>query len=357
VDGPDAPILPEALTRTERWLWRHRRAVTVVVVALIAVDESAAYGTRARQWDWLLVSGALLYLALVPTSLTEPQRVTQAVSRLQARSALSPPLKEAAVLPALHRRANRAAAWGGWLSMPAALGAWYWAYSTDLPRHIVLALVEVIAAVPIGRFVGRAIAYSSLGRELQRHGVEVRVTPGHVDGAGGLRPVGDLFLFHASMVAAVAAYLGIWWLITPGYFPRYGSWRDTYLGLLGAMLVCEVLAFVAPMLWFHGRMLSTKRSLLVAEADPLSHRASLLEGEILSAAPSDRPAMRDELALLNSRYAAIESLPTWPVSPSMRRQFAVRNVLLVAPIVVDALSAQSSWHGILDQLAKVVAAR
>jgi hypothetical protein len=345
---------PMGLTPAESWLWRHRKVLTTIFVGAVVVDQLLYNGLRLRSWDWLLVTGATLYLALLPLSLSEPQRVADTLHLLGSRLEVPTTDSVAEVEASMHRRARRWAGVGGWAAMPVALGVWYWAYAGNLLLHAGLAVVEIIASVPIGRFVGRAVAYGGLGRHLRRADVAVAVTPGHLDGAAGLRPVGDLYLFQASMIGAIAAYLGLWWLITPVFFPRYLPWRNAYLGLLVAVLGCEFLTFLAPMAWFHQRMQSEKRRLMLKDGNELSERASVVEEEILRVDDAGRAARQEELMLLRSRYSEIESMPTWPVSAPMRRRFAVRNVVLFLPIVANALSAPKSWQGLLDQVSKTI---
>ncbi len=345
---------PMGLTPAESWLWRRRNALTAIFVGAVVVDQLLYNGLRLRTWDWLLVTGATLYLALLPLSLSEPQRVTDTLHLLGSRLEVPTTGSAAEVEASIHRRARRWASVGGWIAMPVALGVWYWAYAADLLLHAGLAVVEIIASVPIGRFVGRAVAYGGLGRHLGRADAVVAVIPGHLDGAAGLRPVGDLYLFQASMVGAIAAYLGLWWLITPVFFPRYLPWRNAYLGLLVAVLGCEILAFLAPMTWFHQRMQSEKRRFMLEDGNELSSRASVVEEEILRVDDAGRAARQDELTLLRSRYFEIENMPTRPVSPTMRRRFAVRNVVLFLPVVANALSAPKSWQGLLDQVSKTI---
>jgi hypothetical protein len=343
---------PPEITEVERRLWRSRKLLVALVVLYVTIVNLVVFSFDLRRWDWLLITGALLYLGLLPASLRAPQRVGNALGRLTARAVLQPADHVEILAGALHARARLWAWYGGWVAPPVALGVWLWTYRSDLPGHVVLAGLEIIASVPIGRFVGRAVAYGRLGRALDQREIGVTVTPGHLDGAAGLRPIGDLYLFQASMVGAIAAYLGVWWLITPVFFPRYLVWRNSYLALLVVILACEFLAFLAPMLWFHRRMVTEKNRLLVAKADAVSREASVVEEALLVADDGERPALQERLALLKARYEDIETMPTWPVSLAMRRRFAVQNVVLFLPVVAQALSAPKSWQSVIDGVSK-----
>src|SRR5439155_1160813 len=75
-----------------------------------------------------------------------------------------------------------------------------------------------------------------------------RTTPGHVDGAAGLKPLGDYYLYQALLVLLPAAFLLACSLILliPSWDRRCDGWRGWFLGLLCVSICVEVDAFVAP---------------------------------------------------------------------------------------------------------------
>jgi hypothetical protein len=51
-------------------------------------------------------------------------------------------------------------------------------------------LFYAITASAVGAWAGRMAGYGRFGQVLAKRGLQLRVVPGHPDGAGGLRPIG-----------------------------------------------------------------------------------------------------------------------------------------------------------------------
>jgi hypothetical protein len=215
--------------------------------------------------------------------------------------------------------------------------------------------VEVAAAFPVGFFIGRAVSFGRLGRRLDRPRLAVnldaeRLDPEHLDGAAGLRPVGDLYFFQAMLLAIPAMYLAVWWFLIPLLGDRYSDWRSPYIGLLAFVLTCEILGFLLPLRSFHVIMKRRKLKLL-GEADAISQEVTDLQRKLRSTLDEDEAKrLEDALSRRTQRYQAIESMPTWPVGVRVRRRFALSNILLFIPVVAQALGAPESWLNILEDL-------
>lgn len=212
-------------------------------------------------------------------------------------------------------------------------------------------LFEVIGGWVAGDRIGRMVAYGSFWSTLTREGgAVVRVMPGHADGAGGLKPVGDFFLYQSLSASIPALYLAAWWWFIP--VAGLDEWRSTYVGLLIVAIVVEVLAFLLPMRSIHATMRAQKRQ-FTAQADRLSSdiaelRARLRETKV----PADRQSLKDEISDLSEDYQLILHSPTWPVDPSIRRRFGVSNLILMLPLVGEAIGG-TFWQELADALSKV----
>jgi hypothetical protein len=211
------------------------------------------------------------------------------------------------------------------------------AYSSTVAFWTFLAL-ESVAAVPAGLFGGRAVSYGFLGIRLVRAGFVLRPDPDHLDSAAGLRPVGALFFYSASILAIPAVFLASWWVLIP-LVSRYGIWREPYAVMLLVVVVAQVLAFVVPMLSFH-RLMVRRKTELFAEADALSDRAV-------------RAGAEPE-ANWRRRYRAIESMSTWPIDAGTRRRFGIRNMVLLLPVLAQVLGASQLTQDLLDTIRKML---
>jgi hypothetical protein len=350
-----------------RVLRRYGYPVGATVLAVLAVAVQLGWwGLAFAHWDWLLLTGVAVLLLTLPAAWRLPSRVDTAVDRLvnrgalrpedggalrpdDAGAALRPDVAGAALRARLHRRAGRFARIGG-VGAPLVL---FLLWPAGVLTVDVLLVLEMLAAVPVGRFIGRTVAYGMLGRELRgtRAAARVVLEPGHPDGAAGLRPLGELYFFQAKLLACIGGFVGIWWLVFPFLEGRYARWREPYLQLFGVVVACELLAFLIPLWWVHQAMADERRELLRAADKELTPTIVTLHREILDAPDPEQLAFRrDRLAALQGRYSAVDAMPTWPVDVRIRRRFALNNAALLIPVVTNVIGASGPWQAAADGL-------
>jgi hypothetical protein len=329
------------------WATRLELAVlTVLGLVLLGacVLSFVAEGGLSYQWDWLFLSGLGLFLGGAVAARRLPARLQVALTRLTDRGVLVAQPDQLVALEAL--LADRATTWAhraGLVVVGLLVVATMLARGIGDPgRWGGLVLVEVLAGYTAGRSLGRMAAYGSLGTLLGRLQLPLRVRPGHLDGAAGLKPVGDLYFFQALLAALPALFLAAWWVLIPVWpVSWYARWREPYLALLAPAILFEVLAFLVPMWWFHTRMVDQKRDLL-READILSaqlDRTATLVSAPTAPSPPEVPA--DRVAALTQAYWDVERMPTWPVDVRTWRRFALNNLALVLPLLSRAVGADS----------------
>jgi hypothetical protein len=160
----------------------------------------------------------------------------------------------------------------------------------------------------------------------------------HVDGAGGLKPLGDYYLYQALLLALPAAFLLVWSiiLISPTWDARYSGWREWYLGLLGVAICLEIAAFILPLYTVHMSMYQQKRAALADADRRLLRRITTLQSELEQQLTSTaRAERREQLEDLTASYSRIERMPTWPVDPSVRRRITLGNLALILPLITQ----------------------
>lgn len=343
-----------ALWPVENWLRRRYGWFAVAVVALVGLNELAGFGVNLLRWDWLLVTGFVTFLLALRSALQLPDRMHEAIRRLSNRRILVGTKGQLADFERRLHRAGRRRALVGGVVCAVLLGAMFWiAFPGTLLTRLVLLIAEVSAAVLVGFFIGRAWAYGELGRLLVKQGLAIEVHPEHLDGAGGLRPVGDYYFFQAMLMAIPAAYLAIWWLLFP-VVGRYDNWRTPYVVLLAFLVLCEIGAFLLPLRTFHQIMKDKKRQWLV-RADELSHDVSTLRDQLRDSTDDEESKRLEErLSRLTQQYQAIDKMSTWPLGVSVRRRFAVNNIVLFIPVAAQLLGASESLQKILEGLQKAV---
>ncbi len=332
------------LKRAGAWLhdqfYRHFAIFFIIMLVALVSNEIYIFGMEIYRWDALLVSGGLTFIVGLRLALNVPLKVDEALLRLINRGAVQlDPSQLPALKSKLEAQTERYAQWYG-LFIGAAVFIGFLSVFR-LKTQIPLTILESLGGYIVGQFLGRAVSYGRLGTFLKDEGIVLQIQPGHLDGAAGFKPIGDLYFFQAMLIAIPATYLAIWWLIIPLWSPRYDRWHEVYVGLLAIVLIVEFLAFLLPIWSFHTEMQKQKDELL-KDADSLSHSIVELQARLVNAqSDQERGQLKERLALMTERYWAIEQMPTWPVDVRVQRKFTVSNVGLFLPLLIRFLSTKT----------------
>lgn len=328
--------------------------VSGVVVSIVAFP---SHPSSLAEWDLLLMSGVFALIIGIRCAGRATDKLDHAMDRLIHRGALRGSSDQLArVRKDLSWRSESWSRRGAIVVAVSILAAFVVvmvrAHSiSKLP----LALFEASWAYVAGAHLARMAAYGRLGWTLEKQGVSVKVTPGHLDGAAGLKPVGDFFFFQSSVVAIPSIYLATWLLLIPIWPRNYSYWRDVYVPLLALGLGFELLAFFLPMWFFHTEMKKEKDRLL-KNADELGGEVAALEAELAKPAHDDkRNELQERLSLMTKQYWNIEKLPTWPVDYRTRKHFTLGNAALFLPLVSELISTTNPVRRLLEIAGKIFA--
>lgn len=343
-----------ALPRLNAWRAQHRTlfAALATVLALVAVlaHQVASTGLAFDKWDFLFISGTATTLAGLWVARAQRERFEGMVERLIARGALvdaaSGPLaadRAAAIMDEIEDRAERSSYRGGIVVGVAIAAAFVLVnYFRDAPQplfdEIVGPAAGLVGGFLVGQPLGRMLCYGLFGRAVHADGADFRATAGHVDGAAGLKPLGDYYIGQALVLAIPAAYLVAWSLlmIDSGLDERYAGWREAYLGLLALAICLELAAFVAPLWSAHEVMKAQKRQALANADTTISRRVTELRASLEGLLPTEeRTMLREQLDELTRRYSDAEAMPTWPIDRALRRRVTLGNLALVVPLVAQ----------------------
>jgi hypothetical protein len=358
-----ATSIPAAVpqpTNAARWASRLEGAVLIGAGLMIGVEvfiSLRSQGGLSYRWDWLFLSGLLLFLAGALLARTVPSRVDGVLARLVDREVLAAgPEDMVALRGALASRAEYLGHRAGLIVAVLLAVATIFAFGPEyVSDKLVLVVVELATGYVAGRYLGRMATYGSLGGVLEKLGIKFRVHPGHLDGAAGLQPLGEFYFFQALLVSLPAAFLAVWWVLIPLWPVHwYELWREAYLGLLVPAIIFEVLAFLVPMWSFHTQMLRQKADLL-RQADALG--VVMEQMQVRLAESNDGPSrevLKDRLAAMRQLYRDIEHLPTWPVDTRTWRRFALNNLALLLPLASRLVGAETVLGGVLRQFGEVL---
>lgn len=298
----------------------------------LAYNYHASKNLGQLEWDFLLLTGmAALWFGLLVVASVDDE-FDNMISRLVERGVLPRDIDRSALAQLLDEKANLAARGIALVSALAMLIAFAVSVYYE-PRFdkALLALPEVIGAYIAGSYLGRMVSFGRLAAHIAQAGWTISIFPEHVDGVGGLKPVGD-FYFRQAMIAAIPVlFLGIWSVIFPYWDGRdYSHWVDPYLGLLVVALIIMLAAFLAPMVKFHNLMREEKHDALL-KADKLSRQVR--EERESNAPDTDITDIADKIEVLRSRYWNIENMPVWPLHISTLKRFRRNYLVLTTPLI------------------------
>jgi hypothetical protein len=345
---PTPRIRWAAFSSVENWLRRNYGVFAAISIVLLILNELHIGGFDLRHWDWFYVAGWVTFLLVFKAGLLLPDKLHQVLSRLTDSHVLSDKQDELGDFEQkLDRSGDRAALVGG-VAVAAILAVgWAVVKRAALPHYLSSVILELALAFLAGSVIGRAVSYSTLGRQLRQPRFAIKVNPEHLDGAAGLRPVGGLYFFQSALLAVPALFLAVMWFFLPLVSTDYKIWRDVYAGLLGIIILCEVLAFVSPMWSFHNLMKEKKQELL-SDADDISEQVTQVQQELRgNLSGEDQRRLEDRLGRLTQRYYAIVRMVTWPVDTGIRRWFVINNIVLIVPVATQVLSAMNASHHFL----------
>jgi hypothetical protein len=315
--------------------------LTTAFVAGLAGWQVALERSQYRTWDPLFVSACLTAVAGLWLARGQTARLDTMVARLADRGAL-------VGVPADIRRAER--------DVHDRAERWAWRAGAAIAVGILVAFESVYAArgysglsyligIPtvgaavgflVGRELGRMLAHGLAPARLLDRGVDLRATAGHIDGAAGLKPLGDFYLHQAILVAIPAVFMLVWSLLfgLQRWNARYPGWRVWYLALLPVAIALEVGAFAVPLARVHRIISDQKREQLIRADRDLSRQIGDARRELESDLPNTRRTeVRDQLHQLVASYRDVETMPTWPVDRGVRRRLTLGNLVLIVPLV------------------------
>jgi hypothetical protein len=310
------------------------------------------YGLDLWSWDMMFISGILAFILALYMARTIPDRMTQTIDRLTARRVfeISSDTKNS-IKSKVTNRAQRFAKISALVVGLIMFVSFIWAFGNQIIYHIPLTILEILLGMVAGYYIGQMIAFGSLGQLIRSEKIPVVATPGHIDQAAGLKPIGDFYFFQAMVLAVPCAYIAAWWIIIP-LLPQFSHWRDPYLTLLAIAITFEILSFFVPMWIFHQIMQEQKIKHL-KEADGLCEEIIKLEERILNADDSESVSdVPKQLDFLREKYWNIEQMPTWPVDALIRRKFTRNNLILFLPFFIDMFKSSDPWKKFLDFIIK-----
>ena len=196
-----------------------------------------------------------------------------------------------------------------------------------------------------GHRLGSAAAYGTFATLLRRSGGDLRLVPGHYDGAGGANQIGGFLVFQGVLAAVPLIWLTVWiWLIDG--WASYADWRTHFY----------VLWIIAAFVMYMGcamPVISLTRVFARAKGDAAARMlpATLAEIETAHDTLSKTTDFEDGMAAkvrLNEALdfrRSIVPLPTLPLSSVSRQFFGAASLLPIISILIEVFVKEDSLIG------------
>ena len=157
----------------------------------------------------------MVFIAAIQLAFHIPGKLVEMVNRLVYRGTIvTTPANLVALEKNLQHLANKWAVRSAFFIALAILVSFLFAFGFPYPAvKIPITIFEVVGGFVAGALLGHMAGYGCLGSLLKKHGITLKVQPGHIDGVAGLKPVDEFYFRQAMIVAIPAIYLAVWLLI------------------------------------------------------------------------------------------------------------------------------------------------
>jgi len=341
------------------------------------------FGAYWTCWDLMLISGFLAFILSVWLAADLKRRLNLAIDQLRLNNVLV--IDDAGVERLKEEVSNRGSSvqvWSGvlitlvilasyWAAIgPYAISVWNaWQAGVHPEAGTILlqigsfTCVSVIGAALAGMLFGRLTYYGRLAGVLGKSENSLRVIPSHSDGACGLKPIGDYYLYQALVFAVPIIWLSAWWAwIIPNYegmvctltgqsLQRYSNWQKPLFMQWLVVLVYFYMGFVWPFLRLRRRIKQARKSYNEHEATQLKSDIIALQNQLAelteAEATQDRHAVLTVLDAKSKELWAISNMSGWPMDAGTLAKYRSLLVGEVAlPIIVALISASNKEDGL-----------
>ena len=347
-------------------------AVLAIGVHLLFIDITTN-GANPECWDWMYYSGAIAFLVAVALAINTRDELAKAISQLRINHTLNISTSELAQLNGqVERSAVRWRIAAGLFVAALVLATWVWALALEFASvgvnltgfaadpWWVAFMVFVLAVMTLcgyfaGAYFGTAAGRGSLATLLAQESVALRIQPDHYDGAAGLKPVGDLYLYQAFLTAIPLAYFSIWWLIIPHYEQLVcasvdpSSWAVPMAAQWFVTLGFTYLAFIRPMMKLRRRLRQEQLRLQKLVVPELSGRILSLQEELASSdiTQQQREDLMQDIDQAGRQIWSIQQMSAWPMNAKTRRRyFSLTTLTTVIPPALEASTSLGLHSGV-----------
>ncbi len=335
------------------------------------------FGTNWTCWDFMLISGFLAFILAIWLAADLSRRLNRAIDQLRLNNVLVIDDTGVALLKQeMSVRGTAVQVWSGILITlvifgsyllvfgPVTLRAWNAWQSGQYPEASAILIqigtftfVSAIGAALAGLLFGRLTHYGRLAGVLSKDKKYLRIIPGHADGACGLKPIGDYYLYQAFVFAVPIVWLSAWWAwIIPNYkdmvctltgqpHQLFATWQGPYFLQWLVVLIYFYMGFVWPFIALRRRIKQARASLNANEATRLQADIFALQNEFSD--PNGIEVKQDQSGILpvldakSRELWAIRNMSGWPMDAGTLAKY---RSLLIGEVVLPVVAALATSH-------------
>jgi hypothetical protein len=345
--------------------------VLIPVTAFFVWADVVNSGASLQCWNWMYYTGVTTFAVAIALAIALPRQLDDTIEALRNNNTLVLTASELGEIKT--RMAHEARPWRFWCAVLIFLvvfGGWIWASYTEVVRAnldltqflaqngttalaIFLGLIGLIIFIMAvcgfyaGAFFGTAAAHGRFASVLAGENIRLRIRPDHFDGASGLKPIGDFYLYQAFLTAMPLLWFAVWWLIIPIYKPlgcvgpEYSGWREPFVIMWLVTLAFTYLGFIRPILKLRRRVLGEQKRLESDDVPRIEEVIRGLQQKILEGGLSeDERKAVDEKIDRHASYAwSVRQMSAWPMDArTQRRYFSVQAIVSVVPPAIEGLT-------------------
>ena len=212
-------------------------------------------------------------------------------------------------------------------------------------------LIAIVAAAWSGVYFGRFAHYGALARFLSNANIALRIKPDHYDGASGLKPIGDFYLYQALVFSVPAIFLGLWWSVIIPLLQEQAcpniinleSWRFAIFFHWIVVMSFFYLGFIRPVLTLRQRILDTKKELIQNQVPSMQAEIDMLRERLWTGHDNDQERIHitNHIDFYSQQVWSIRRMSGWPMDSQTRSRFLSLNAIasVVPPLAKSATSA------------------
>lgn len=339
------------------------------------------FGTNWTCWDFMLISGFLAFILAVWLAADLDRRLNRAIDQLRLNNVLVIDDTGVAQLKQDMSTGGRAVQfWSGLLITLVIFGSYLYVFgpltmrvwtawqsgqhpqaSATLIQIGSFTFVSALGAALAGLLFGRLTHYGRLAGVLSKDERYLRIVPGHADGACGLKPIGDYYLYQALVFAVPIIWLSAWWAwIIPNYQDMpctltgqphrlFATWQVPYFFQWLVVLIYFYMGFVWPFLALRRRIKQARSSFNSSVAARLQDDIYALQNQL--AEPRAADATQHQLTILplidakSKELWAIRHMSGWPMDAGTLTKYRSLLVGEVALPLIAALATSDKAGG------------